>query len=235
MVNGTREVAAMSDQVDLSSLTLPRYSYGEADYLAGVSRGTSRRWLSGYEYPSAAGGRMVQPPITPGNGEPGEVSFLDLVEIIAIGGLREAGFSLKVIRQIVRNCQEFLGETRPLTTLRFKTDGREIFVDRGDTLLEVGKRRGQIAWNEVLEPFLRNLDYAHEVARRWWPLGRANRIVVDPEYGYGLPVVASSGVRTEIIRERFEAGDLRAQIAEDFNLDPIEVERALQFELKRAA
>jgi uncharacterized protein (DUF433 family) len=48
-------------------------------------------------------------------------------------------------------------------------------------------------------------------------------------------VVADSGVRTEIILERFEAGDLHDQIAADFNLDPIEVERALQFEMKTRA
>mgnify|MGYP003947620521 CR=1 FL=1 len=59
--------------------------------------------------------------------------------------------------------------------------------------------------------------------------------MVDPDYGFGYPVIADSGVRTEIILERFKAGDLEKQIAEDFNVDPIDVERALQFELNRAA
>ena len=120
--------------------------------------------------------------------------------------------------------------------MTFKTDGREIFVERSDeVLLAVGRKKGMQAWHEVLAPFLDDLDYADNLARRWWPLGHDKPIVVDPEYGYGLPVVADSGVRTEIIRERFEAGDLKEQIARDFNLDPIAVERALQFELQRAA
>jgi uncharacterized protein (DUF433 family) len=163
------------------------------------------------------------------------VSFLDVVEVVAIGGLKGAGFSTRAIRQIVENCQELLGIERPLISLRFKVGGREVFVDQGDVLLEVGRRKREHAWNDILAPFLASLDYTGDVASRWWPLGRDVPIVLDPEYGHGLPVVAGSGVRTEIIRERAEAGDLIQQIASDFHLDCIDVERALQFELQRAA
>lgn len=218
-------------------LTLPRYGYAEADYLAKVSRGTSKRWLSGYEYLRPSGERVRQPPVTPGVEVDGAVSFVDLIEIVAIGKLKERGFSLRQIRQIVKNCQRFFEVDRPLPTLKFKTGGREIFVTGGYDLTEVGRRRGLRAWNEVLEPFLEDLDHDAEIelANRWWPLGRSNQIVVDPDYGYGFPVIVRSGVRTEIILERFQAGDLEDQISKDFNIKRIEVERALQFELNRAA
>lgn len=225
----------MAGQPETERLTSPRYTYAEADRVAGVSRGTARRWLSGYAYRVPTGQTVKVPPITPGTTEAGAVSFLDVVEIVAIGGLKEAGFSTRAIRQIVRNCQEILGVQRPLTTLKLKTGGRDVFIDQGSVLLEVGRRKRMQAWDEVLAPFLDTLDYTHEVASRWWPLGRDVPIIVDPNYGHGLPVIAGSGVRTEIIRERAEAGDLIQQIASDFNLDCTEVERALQFELKRAA
>ena len=222
---------------DSSDLLLPRYSYAEADYLGKVSRGTSKRWLSGYEYLRRSGERVRQPPVTPGVEVEGAVSFVDLVEIAAIGKLKERGFSLPQIRRIVRNCQSFFQVDRPLPTLRFKTGGREIFVSGTYDLTEVGTRKGMRAWNEVLEPFLEDVDYDAEleVANRWWPLGRVNRIVVDPDYGYGFPVIVQSGVRTEIILERFQSGDLEGQIAKDFNVRRIDVQRALQFELNRAA
>jgi uncharacterized protein (DUF433 family) len=216
-------------------LTSPRYTFAEADRLAGVSRGTSRRWLSEYDHRGRDGRPVRLPPATQGTTDPNAVSFLDVVEIVAIGGLKQTGLSTRAIRQIVGNCQQILGVQRPLTTLRFKTDGRDVFVDQGEVLVEVGRRKRMQAWNEVLAPFLDTLDYTGDVASRWWPLGRDVPIVVDPEYGHGLPVVEGSGVRTEIIRERAEAGDLIQQIASDFNLDCTEVERALQFELKRAA
>ena len=219
-------------------LIRPLYGFADADYLANVSRGTARRWLDGYAYYDTHGQRVVQPPITPGvqREEKESVSFLDLVDIAAIGRLKEVGFSLRMIREIVRNCQEILGVPRPLTTLRFKTGGREVFVDRGDVLLEVGRKKRMQAWNEVLEPFLQELDYdANQRVARWWPLGRSTPVVIDPEYGFGFPVVAKSGVRTEIILERFRAGDLKEQISADFNIEQVHVERALQFELQRAA
>jgi uncharacterized protein (DUF433 family) len=237
MVVPARESSTVSTTVQswTEHLTSPRYTFAEADRLAGVSRGTARRWLSGYAYRDEAGRSVNLPPITPRSAESEAASFLDVVEIVAIGGLKDAGFSTRQIRQIVRNCQEILGVQRPLSTLKFKVGGRDVFVDQGDVLVDVGRRKRMQAWNDILEPFLANLDYTDDVASRWWPLGRDVPIVVDPEYGQGLPVVEGSGVRTEIIRERAEAGDLIEQIASDFNLDRTDVERALQFELKRAA
>lgn len=221
---------------ELEQVTRRVYSLGEVDYLAEVTRGTAQRWLTGYAYQGWKGQRVAQPPITPGTQTGEGASFLDLVEVVAIGRLRELGLSLNRIRQVVVNCQEILDVPRPLVTLQFKSDGREIFVDRGDVLVEVGLRKRMQAWNELLAPFLEELDYGvHEFARRWWPLGRGTPVVIDPDYGFGYPVIANSGVRTEIILERFKAGDLEDQIAADFNVDRIEVERALQFELKRAA
>ncbi len=217
-------------------LIRPLYGFADADYLANVSRGTAKRWLAGYAYYDTHGQRVVQPPVTPGVQREESVSFADLVEIAAIGRLKEVGFSLRVIREIVRNCQEILRVPRPLATLRFKMGGREIFVDRGDVLLEVGRKKRMQAWNEVLDPFLQELDYdANQLVARWWPLGRSAPVVIDPEYGFGFPVVAKSGVRTEIILERFIAGDPKEQISDDFNIEQVHVDRALEFEQQRAA
>ena len=213
----------------------PLYSYADADRLAGVSRGTAKRWIAGYRSTNAQGETVDYPPVTPGKDDLGAVSFVELIEIVAIGRFRNFGFSIKRIRQIVRDCQSLLNVSRPLTMAKFKVGGRDIFVNQGETLLGLGKKKGQQAWNDILGPFLEELDYTGAYATRWWPLGRDKPIIVDPDYGYGLPVVENSGVRTETILERFKAGDLPQQIAEDFNLETIDVERALQFESNHRA
>jgi uncharacterized protein (DUF433 family) len=176
-----------------------------------------------------------RPPVTTGLDRDGTVSFIDLIEVVAIGRLKELGLPLSEIRKIVAECQEDLGYSRPLTSLKFKTDGKETFVSFGDQLLGLRKRRGQRAWNEILEPFLEELDYRDAYASRWWPMGRDKPIVIDPDYGFGLPVVAKSGVRTEILLERFEAGDSVEQIADDFNLNAADVKEAIDYEKTRAA
>jgi uncharacterized protein (DUF433 family) len=217
-------------------LDRPLYSFAEADHLAGAARGTARRWLLGYSY-VRQGQRIEQPRVTPGIDSTRGVSFLDLVEVVAIRRLHSEGFSLREIRSIVTNCQGILGLERPLVRAKFKAGGKDIFVslDRG-TLVEVGRRKRMTAWTDILEPFLKELDYwRDDWANKWWPLGHDRRIVIDPEYGFGLPVIAGSGVRTEIIWERIRAGDLPEEIAEDFNVSPLEVDRAIQFEASRAA
>lgn len=83
--------------------------------------------------------------------------------------------------------------------------------------------------------FIDALDYGEGYIRAWWPRGRTTGVAVDPTLGFGLAVVASTGVRTEILLERFRAGDLVDEIASDFNLSRTEVERALQFEACLAA
>ncbi|GAB4327565.1 MAG: DUF433 domain-containing protein [Dehalococcoidia bacterium] len=162
-------------------------------------------------------------------------SFLDLAELVAIRGFREFGISLQAVRRLADYCARELDVERPLVSLSFKAGGHDVFIDRGADLLSVSRSRGQQAWWDVLAPFLETLDYGLQFARRWWPEGRDRPILVDPGVGFGLPVVAGSGVRTEILFERFRARDSIAQIAEDFGLDAAEVEAALRFETTRLA
>lgn len=214
----------------------PLYSFAEADRLARVSSGTSKRWVKGYWYWDESGEeRIARPPIT-SPGERRAVSFFDLIGVVAIREMRKARLSLPQIRKVVNYCQRELSVEYPLVTESFKTDGRQIFIEAEDGfLLDVLHHRGAQVWAEALDPFLRTIDYQQELARRWWPLGREMNVVVDPDYGFGLPVISGSGVRTEIIAERFRAGDGSVEIAEDFGVRVAEVEDALRYELAEAA
>lgn len=213
------------------NLTRPLYSFAEADRLAGVTRGTSSRWLKGYRYWYTPEELRARPPVTPKPAPKEAVSFVDLIEVVVIGHLREKGFSLRRIRQINEYCQLALRAPRALVTERFRTDGRDVFVMASKGyLLDVLHGAGMQAWDEVLDPFLDTLDYEDELARRWWPRGKEEPVVVDPDYGFGLPVISGSGVRTEIIAERSRAGDTDEEIAHDFGVSPAQVRAALRFE-----
>ena len=216
----------------------PMYSYAEGDRIAGVTRGTSKRWVRGYSYLSN-GTHVSAAPVTQGVEQPDDpgVSFFDLIEVAAIGRLKEVGWSLRAIRTAVESCQAMFNLQRPLVTERFRSDGRDFFVQIDDVLVEVGigRRKGERAWIEVLDPFLDTIAYEGKFARRWWPIGRDRRVVVDPDYGFGLPVVAGSGVRTEIVYEQVQAFVSLEQIAADFNISPEDVEHAIQFEVSRTS
>ena len=222
---------------DFDLLSRPLYSYAEADRLAGVSPRTSSRWAKGYGYRNERGERVAQPSMTTSRKPEEGVSFLDLVSIKAIDGLRRMNFSTRAIRQVVQYCQDELGMDYPLATQSFKTDRRKIYLRAGEgRLLEVlGGQKGAQAWDRILEPFLQDLDYHNEFARRWYPLGKDEPVVVDPDYGFGLPVVVGSGVRTESIAEQYYAGDKIEHISYDFNVTREQIESALKLERQLAA
>jgi uncharacterized protein (DUF433 family) len=212
------------------SVNRPLYSFAEADRIARVTSNTSRRWLKGYHFWYDEE-RREMPPITPGRGKQDAVSFVDLVEVAVIGKLRKRNFSLKRIRQINAYCRLYLQVPRPLVTQKFKVAGQSIFLEEDfDVLVDVGREAGMLAWREVLEPFLEDVEYENELARRWWPLGRDHKVVVDPDYGFGLPIIEGVGVRTEIIAERREAGDSIEEITYDFGVTPDQIEDALLWE-----
>ncbi|MGB3683211.1 MAG: DUF433 domain-containing protein [Rubrobacteraceae bacterium] len=226
-------------EYDYDLFTRPLYSYAEADRLAGVPRSTSNRWVKGYNYWNEFGERITRPPMAagPGGKTEGGVSFFDLISIKAIDGLRKRGFGARKIRDVVRYCQDELGVDYPFVTLRFKTGRREVYMHAGDgRLLEIlGGQQGAQAWDQILDPFLRDLDYHNDFAHRWWPLGKDELVMVDPEYGFGLPVIVGSGLRTELVSERRDAGDTPQVIAYDFNLSREQVESALRLEDQLAA
>jgi uncharacterized protein (DUF433 family) len=218
----------------------PLYSYADADYLAALGRGTARRWFfNSRNRDDSSSGQGLSASIAKANNgrQPLEgVSFLQLVELVAVGGMKQIGFTLPQIRGIVGVCRSVLKSPYPLAMEQLKDAGREIFVDRsGEPLGSLG-RKGAQAWESVLRPLLGSLDYEDGIGRRWWPMGRDGAIVVDPSFAFGLPTIWGTGVRTEIIVERFQAGDLDRpieQIAEEFNISARDVRQALRFEISR--
>ena len=89
------------------------------------------------------------------------------------------------------------------------------------------------AWEEVLDPFLEDVEYENELVRRWWPMSKRVGVVIDPEYGFGLPVVEGTGIRTEIIAERDVAGDSIEEITYDFGVTPAQIKDALFYEREK--
>jgi hypothetical protein len=64
---------------------------------------------------------------------------------------------------------------------------------------------------------------------RWWPLGKGQRVVIDPRRSSGRPIVLE-GVQTNILASSFHsAGDVRA-VASWYEVSEPSVSDALEFE-----
>ncbi|MFN9730786.1 MAG: DUF433 domain-containing protein, partial [Pseudomonadota bacterium] len=60
-------------------------------------------------------------------------------------------------------------------------------------------------------------------------------IVIDPRFGFGRPVIEGSGVRIDVMVERFNSGEGIVELAADYGLTDAAIEDAIRMDSRRAA
>ena len=99
-------------------------------------------------------------------------------------------------------------------------------------------QRGQLAMKEVLDAFLQRVDVDEAgVALRLYPFTRPGHpelqprfIVIDPRMCFGRPSIVGTGIPTEILAERFKAGESVGELAADYRLGLELIEEAIRCE-----
>lgn len=215
------------------------YSLPAAGRLLDTSPAQLRRWAFGYE----RAGRRYAPAIHADLDEvAGEraLTFLDLVELMFIKGLRDAGHSFPRIHEAHRVLSRLLKTEHPFALRSAFSDPAGIYVllereNQGELLVEL-KGDGQIAMWSTLHRYLHQLEFdIDDLAQRWYPAGRATPIVVDPRVSFGAPVVAGTRIETAAIAELYHGEDSIEEIAWLFDLELAQVNAAIEFERSLAA
>ena len=207
------------------------YSPVEAGRLLDIPPATIRHWVFGYSY-DHHGPRRNQPPLwRPQYGTAMEeplLGFRDLLEARIVRGLRRQNFPMQTIRRCLEVARELVNDEHPFSTRRFKTDGKTLFVEQGDGVLDLKQR--QHVFRSVIAPTLTDLDFDLDAASRWWLNPKRRTLVIDPERAFGQPIVAESGVTTASLAQAVEAEGSVEKVASWFDLSPAVVQDALRFE-----
>lgn len=212
------------------------YTPTEAERLTGVPASKISRWLKGH----SANGQFYEPLWKPQvNVEGGKVclSFHDLMEVRVVAAFMGFGISAQRIRAAITMAREIYGFDHPLSTNRFRTDGKDIFIrviegEEGDANSEklLDTLRRQYAFAEVILPSLKGVEF-DDAGRPhlWWPRGRRGQIVIDPDRSFGQPIEAVSGVPTLTLAQaaQVEGVDRAARL---FDVPRASVKRAVEFE-----
>jgi len=214
--------------------TAPRYSLVEASWLTGTPRATLRTWFLGWK---GAEGRSPQAPVirADGTGDSLTLSFFNIVEARFLACYRRVGVPMQRVRPALQYAQQRMKIPRPLLTQRFEADGRNLFIEwieqkDGERRLLNLSEAGQYAWPEVVTEHFREIEFEDDQPARLF-LVPSRRLLVAPQVGFGLPVIASRGIRTEVLYERFERGETVDQIVDDFGLENrADVEEAIRWE-----
>jgi len=210
--------------------TIPLYSLTDVSRYAHAQAQLVRRLYLGYREDD-----RERPPLLRSSTdarEPAPLSFDDLIETAVVAALRTRGMSLQAIRIAYRAAAAEEAD-HPFARRDIMVAGNEILMRTNEALDEASvqlaslTRGGQRALEKVLGEYVQQIDWQDKWPVEWRPKGGIVR--QNPEIGFGLPQV--HGIRTEIIRGRFEAEETIGVIADDFGLTVDDVESALRYEL----
>lgn len=216
----------------------PAYTAPEAAHYLQIPTATLRSWTIGRRYPVHKGERFFQPVIVVASRTPVMLSFVNLVESHVLNAIRhEYSVSLPAVRRAIDFVYRELGSKHPLAEQKFETDGKELFIRKLGELIAVSKG-GQKAMPEVLDAYLQRIEWDLQgLATRLYPFTRQRELVqpkvvmIDPRVSFGRPVLAGTGIRTELIAERYKAGDSIDELARDYDRKREEIEEAVRCEL----
>jgi uncharacterized protein (DUF433 family) len=160
---------------------------------------------------------------------------MQLIEVAVVAAFRKAGIPLKDIRAAREYIKNDIKSEYPFAQYSFKTRGRSILIDYAQIDKKKGKGKlldvtkgGQLAWEAIIAPRLREFEYDKELALRWHVAGLGEPIIIDPRVSFGAPSI--NGVPTWVLKGRWEAGEAVNDIASDFSISDQFVLDALKFE-----
>lgn len=212
------------------------YTPAEAGKLLQIPSKKISRWLRGHSIGERFYAPLWQAQVNLDDGHL-YLGFRDLMEVRIADKFIAAGLSPQRVRAAVTLAREVLGEEHPLSTDRFRTDGRDIFLkvvqedesgEEKEQLLNLFRR--QFEFKQIIEPLLKTVDLddkGHPV--QWWPLGQKGKILVDPARAFGRPIDSETSVPTAILAAAGQLEGLeRAALAYDVPVSAIR--RAMVFE-----
>jgi hypothetical protein len=217
------------------------YTPAEAGRLLHVRPQKIVRWLRGHMIGDQRYDPLWPPQVDLDDGHI-YLGFRDLMEVRIADKFISFGVSPQRVRSAIQLAQQLMGEDRPLSTDRFRTDGRDIFFQVIETdehgqererLLNLFRR--QYEFKQIIEPLLKGIEFDdHGAPFLWWPLGRRKNVVVDPARSFGQPIDAVSSVPTRILAfaGRRDGVSMAARM---YEVAVASVKRAIEFEIAMEA
>jgi uncharacterized protein (DUF433 family) len=159
-----------------------------------------------------------------------------MMELRLVMRFRNHGLSFRKIRIASEKASKILGSKHPFASRKFVTDGKTILLQIANEaqdrdLLDLVK--AQYAIEDILSPLLLDgIDFDGELPARWRP---ANGILVDPHHSFGQPVVASCAIPSATLFAAFRAERSIEKVAKWFEVEPVAVQQAVDFESRSAA
>ena len=225
----------------------PVYALAEAAHYLRLPSSTVRAWCVGQRYYDAQRNpHRFAPVIEIADRKAKRLSFINLVELFVLAAIRrkhEVG--LPQVRKAVAYLKRRFPSPHPLADHKFHTNRVDLFAEKFGELLNLS-REGQVEMKEMLLAHLRCVQRdSSGIPMKLYLIPRNPRldvtkgvrgaVVIDPRFGFGRPVLDGTGIRTDVVIERFSAGEKLEALAEDYGRPKEDLEEVLRCELPLAA
>jgi uncharacterized protein (DUF433 family) len=220
---------------------LPAYSLADAARCIGTHPATLRTWFKGRSYPTRGGVRRS--PQLLAAAAPDALSFQNLVQAHVVQGIRKHyHIPMHHVRRALTYLHECMGNLDLLASDKFFHDGEHLLLKIQDQLISLSER-GQTVSEPILRQYLRRIAYGKDgFARRLYPLHYTStgvyeprHIMIDPTIAFGKPCLGRLGVKTDIVADRFLAGETIEDLTADYGAQPEEIQEAIRWSARRAA
>jgi len=216
---------------------MPVYTISEAAHYLCIPMATIGAWVRGTTYTTATGIKRFHRVIELSDRSLRPLSFYNLAEAHVLRALREEyKIPLPVIRTALDYVRKEFGWQRPLIQEQFRTDGVRLFVERLGKVVDTSRPEQGLL--PLLTEYLDRIEWEDEFAARLYPFTRIVRdkdapraIMIDPTRSFGRPVLDRLGVTTNVIAERYKAGDSIVKLLEEYGGSQTDIEEAIRCEL----
>jgi uncharacterized protein (DUF433 family) len=216
---------------------IPRYSIPDAAHYLRISFSTLRSWIRGRPYAVASGMAWWDGLIDRSDPDDPRLSFFNLIEAYVLNALRKQyNVPIRAIRTALIDAEKHYQIPHLLRSDQLRVTHGNLFLEHLGQLINVGRGR-QEAMPEILEAYLERIEWSQagfaaklSPVTRDEPRNSPKLILIDPEVGFGKPILRSKGIKTATISERFQLGESIGDLAEDYDLRIDEVEEAIRYE-----
>jgi uncharacterized protein (DUF433 family) len=217
------------------------YTVVEAARLLHERPATVRRWAFGYERRGKSYPPVIKTTL-PEIDNQRALTFLELVELMFVRGFLKSGANWRLVKDAALFAARTYRTDHPFAMRKWFADPNGIYAlleerGGGETLVQAAGH-GQVAMRAALALYLDQLDFnVDQIATRWFPVGKATPVVVDPRRAFGAPVVEGTAIQTATLAAQAAAGQSVEEIAWWYEIEVHRVDAALRFEnqLARAA
>lgn len=226
------QTGAPSDKRFTVALMSPR----EAGLHLGIPTGTVKGWIKEPATDQHPLMHTVAPEVLHGPRLP----FIAVAEAQILRELRNTGLSMQHIRAGVARLRADTGDEYVLATHHIASDGGELLYRAADAVAPewLRARDNQISLRGVVDQLLRFVSYASDgyASRLRLKPYTGAEVILDPRFGFGIPVLGRSKVRVDAVADLFFAGESVETVASEFDVTTEEVQAVIRvLGQKRAA